>query len=87
MTESKVYGRMEDKAKIIEPLSLEKTRDVSIIAIVGIGGLGKTTLAKLVYKDVDLMGCLDMKIWVHVSDDFDVKKLIIATIESATNKT
>ncbi|KAG6697083.1 hypothetical protein I3842_09G181800 [Carya illinoinensis] len=71
VTESKVYGRMEDKAKIIEPLSLEKTRDVSIIAIVGIGGLGKTTLAKLVYKDVDLMGCLDMKIWVHVSDDFD----------------
>ncbi|XP_041025472.1 putative disease resistance protein RGA3 [Juglans microcarpa x Juglans regia] len=91
VTESKVYGRMEDKAKIIELLSpncnRENTREVSIIAIVGIGGLGKTTLAKLVYNDVDLMGCLDMKMWVHVSDDFDVKKLIIATIESATNKT
>lgn len=65
VTESKVDGRNEDKAKIIELLSQncnwERTRDVSIIAIVGIGGLGKTTVTKLVYNDVDLMGCLDMR--------------------------
>lgn len=30
------------------------------------------------------MGCFDMKIWVYVSNDFDIKKIITAIIESAT---
>lgn len=86
--ESEVFGRREYKEKIIELLhttSNGKNRgDVPIIPIVGIGGLGKTTLAQLVYGDTDLMGCFDMKIWVYLSNDFDIKKIITAIIESAT---
>lgn len=87
--ESEVYGRREDKEKIIELLQTTSNGenigdDVPIISIVGIGGLGKTTLAQLLYGDVDSMGCFDMKIWVYVSNDFDIKKIITAIIESAT---
>jgi hypothetical protein len=87
--ESEVYGRREDKEKIIELLQTTSNGenigdDVPVISIVGIGGLGKTTLAQLVYGDVDSMGCFDMKIWVYVSNDFDIKKIITAIIESAT---
>ncbi|XP_059428613.1 putative disease resistance protein RGA3 [Corylus avellana] len=86
--ESEVYGRREDKEKIIELLhttSNGKNRgDVPIIPIVGIGGLGKTTLAQLVYGDAGLMGCFDMKIWVYVSNDFEIKMIITAIIESVT---
>lgn len=87
--ESEVYGRRDDKEKILELLHTTSNGEnigdsVSIIPIVGIGGLGKTTLAQLVYGDADSMGCFDMKIWVYVSNDFDMKKIITAIIESAT---
>jgi adenylate kinase len=82
------YGRREDKEKIIELLHTTSNGknggDVPIIPIVGIGGQGKTTLAQLVYGDADLMGCFDMKIWVYVSNDFDIKKIITTIKESAT---
>jgi signal recognition particle GTPase len=49
---SDVIGRDDDKKKIIHLLMQEDAgRNVSVIPIIGIGGLGKTTIAKLVYRD------------------------------------
>ncbi|KAL8139381.1 hypothetical protein V2J09_005402 [Rumex salicifolius] len=47
----KVIGRDKDKKAILEMLVAESSTDVSVIVVVGIGGMGKTTLAQLVYKD------------------------------------
>jgi hypothetical protein len=47
-----------------------------------IGGLGKTTLAQLVYNDGRIEGHFDLRIWVCVSVDFNIKRLITAIIES-----
>nr|XP_015897509.1 putative disease resistance protein RGA3 [Ziziphus jujuba var. spinosa] len=86
--EKQVYGREEDKGKVVEFLlesnsSNSKDR-LSTYAIVGMGGMGKTTLAKLVYNDPRVTDHFDMKIWVCVSEDFDVWRLIKAIIESAS---
>ncbi|KAI8530694.1 hypothetical protein RHMOL_Rhmol11G0079500 [Rhododendron molle] len=47
------------------------------------GGLGKTTLAQLAFNDVRLKSHFEPKIWVYVSQDFNVKRVIKATIESS----
>jgi len=55
--ESEIIGRENDKKKIISLLrQSHEHQNVSLVAIVGIGGLGKTALAQLVYNDVGTKG-------------------------------
>ncbi|XP_075639512.1 putative disease resistance protein RGA1 [Castanea sativa] len=71
-----VIGRADDKQKIIDLLMLPNDNDnISVISIVGIGGLGKTRLAQWVYNDERVAKNFDPKIWVCVSEDFNVLKL------------
>ncbi|TXG47833.1 hypothetical protein EZV62_027127 [Acer yangbiense] len=86
ITESKVYGRDEDKEKIIERLVeiVADSDDISVYPIVGLGGLGKTTLAQMVFNDERAMRHFELRIWVCISEDFSVKRIIKAIIESAT---
>ncbi|KAJ9705750.1 hypothetical protein PVL29_003716 [Vitis rotundifolia] len=59
--------------------------NVYVLPLVGIGGLGKTTLAKLVYNDGRVVAHFQTRMWVCVSDEFDVKRLIKKIITSATH--
>ncbi|KAL5730261.1 hypothetical protein ACHQM5_003106 [Ranunculus cassubicifolius] len=83
--ESKVTGREGDKEKIIQLLlDTDEQENLSIIPIQGMGGLGKTTLAQFVYND-ERLDVFKPKLWVCVSEEFDVKKVIEKIIKSATN--
>ncbi|RWW01110.1 hypothetical protein GW17_00035873, partial [Ensete ventricosum] len=74
--ESQVYGRQQDKAQILDFLlgdCTEHNNNLGVIAIVGLGGLGKTTLAQLVYNDEEVHQQFERRMWVYVSDKFDSK--------------
>ncbi|GLT33630.1 hypothetical protein SLA2020_082000 [Shorea laevis] len=88
LLEDKVFGRDSDKDAILQRLlgdgaSLEQD---FVIPIVGMGGLGKTTLARLIYNDEKLEGRFDVKAWVCVSDEFDVARITRTIIEQVTGK-
>ncbi|XP_047960804.1 putative disease resistance protein RGA3 [Salvia hispanica] len=70
---TKVHGEDIHKKKedIVRKLMLNGG-DTQILSIVGTGGLGKTTLAKLVYNDKRVKDCFELRIWICVSDPFDV---------------
>jgi hypothetical protein len=60
--------------------------NVSILPIVGIGGLGKTALSQLIFNDEEIKKHFELKMWVCVSDNFDVQIIVEKILESATNK-
>ncbi|KAK3188561.1 hypothetical protein Dsin_028122 [Dipteronia sinensis] len=87
-TEFAVYGRDKEKAKVLDMvLSEEGPSDANfgVVPIVGMGGLGKTTLAREVYNDEKVKD-FKPKAWVCVSDDFDVLGISITILESITSK-
>lgn len=59
---------------------------VSILPIVGIGGLGKTALAQCVYNDETISKHFNFQMWVCVSHDFYVKKIVKNMIECRKKK-
>ncbi|KAM3695264.1 hypothetical protein ACJW31_07G118300 [Castanea mollissima] len=62
LTKSEIYGRGEEKKKIIEVLlNMYDQDNLVIYAIWGIGGLGKTTLAQH----------YEMRIWVTIIESID----------------
>ncbi|KAK7307366.1 hypothetical protein VNO77_40358 [Canavalia gladiata] len=88
ITEPKVYGREHDKKQIVEfLLTLAiNSEELSIYPIIGMGGLGKTTLAQLVFNDDQVGQHFALKIWVCVSEDFSISKILLSIIESTTRK-
>ncbi|XP_078158321.1 putative disease resistance protein RGA3 [Carex rostrata] len=89
VVESKVVGRDEDKEKVVQ-LLLEghENDDLIVVPIVGMGGLGKTTLAQLVYNDPRVKEYFDLTLWVCVSEEFNIGhlvKLIVELVEGGCN--
>jgi len=88
LEDSTVYGRDEIKKIILEfLLSKEADRNrTSVAAIVGMGGIGKTTVAKLVFNDVGLKETFDKKVLICVSDQFDVSRVTRSILEAVTDQ-
>ncbi|KAH0646754.1 hypothetical protein KY290_035361 [Solanum tuberosum] len=83
-TEQKVYGRDKEEDEIVKILinNISDTQELSVLPILGMGRLGKTTLAQMVFNDRRVTEHFHFKLWICVSDDFDEKKLIKAIAES-----
>ncbi|XP_056169155.1 putative disease resistance protein RGA3 [Syzygium oleosum] len=82
--DEQIIGRKKDKEKIKQLLfDSSSSKSVSFVAIVGKGGLGKTSLARLVCNDGEVEKHFDLKMWVCVSNVFDVNLIIKEILKSA----
>ncbi|GAB2271531.1 hypothetical protein Dimus_006365 [Dionaea muscipula] len=83
-----VVGRDGDEAYLVEQLcGAESTGDLSFVAIVGIPGIGKTTLARRIYENEAMIESFTERIWIYVSDDFNINRILSRMVEFlATSK-
>ncbi|XP_011002332.1 PREDICTED: putative disease resistance protein RGA3 [Populus euphratica] len=70
-------GRESDK-KTVKTFLMNSNyeHNVSVISVVGMGGLGKTTLAQHVFNDEQVKAHFGVRLWVSVSGSLDVRKII-----------
>ena len=88
ISQPQVYGREKDEERIVSFLVNDALgyEDLSVYPIVGLGGLGKTTLAQLIFNHERVVKHFEPRIWVCVSEDFSLKRMTKAIIHEATNK-
>ncbi|EEC83970.1 hypothetical protein OsI_30099 [Oryza sativa Indica Group] len=82
-----IFGREHDKEVLVKlMLDQHDQQNLQVLPIVGMGGLGKTTLAKMVYNDPIVQKHFQLKMWHCVSENFEPISIVKSIIELATNR-
>ncbi|KAJ3683445.1 hypothetical protein LUZ60_013672 [Juncus effusus] len=86
IAKGKIHGREKDVTNILKMLLSENDSNrssaaISVLPVVGIGGLGKTILAKWIYSNEKVCHHFDLRGWHWVSQKFDLDKLMRGLIE------
>ncbi|XP_057780113.1 putative late blight resistance protein homolog R1A-10 [Salvia miltiorrhiza] len=81
-----MVGFEEYWEEVMDKLTSDQ-RQRQIIPITGMGGIGKTTLARNVYENATIVQCFDVRGWVTVSQDYSVRKILFEILSSLGEST
>ncbi|XP_012856917.1 PREDICTED: putative late blight resistance protein homolog R1A-10 [Erythranthe guttata] len=78
---------LEDETKTIIGYLTAETEQLDVISIVGMPGLGKTTLAGKIFRDPAIVYRFHTRIWVYISQEFTRKDVFLAILKEFTKVT
>ncbi|MED6199411.1 hypothetical protein PIB30_075754 [Stylosanthes scabra] len=78
--EKEVVGLVNESNVVIQKLT-ESDPNLNVVSIIGMGGLGKTTLAKKVYNKDEVKGMFSCCAWSYVSNDYIIRDLLLSLLK------
>ncbi|XP_073152655.1 disease resistance protein RPM1-like [Henckelia pumila] len=85
LEEAEVVGIEKPKKQLLEWL-MQSDDGLKVISVVGMGGLGKTTLVKKIYDDASVKANFNSHVWITFSENFDEDNLLREMIKDLVNE-
>ncbi|AES70484.1 disease resistance protein (CC-NBS-LRR class) family protein [Medicago truncatula] len=73
--EAEVVGFEAPRKRLIDWM-VQGRKERTVVFVVGMGGQGKTTLAKKVFDSKDIIGHFDCRVWITVSQSYNAEGLL-----------
>ncbi|XP_019154432.1 PREDICTED: putative late blight resistance protein homolog R1B-16 isoform X2 [Ipomoea nil] len=74
--DSRMVGCDKELKTVLDKLRRQSAEQLQVVSIVGMGGIGKTTLAGEVYKDPSITSYFYKQAWVTVSQEYTVVQML-----------
>ncbi|XP_057757830.1 disease resistance protein RPP13-like [Arachis stenosperma] len=79
--EEEVVGLVHDSDEVINHLARRGDSSRRVVCILGMGGLGKTTLARKIYNSNKIKSMFQRHVWGFVSNDYRAQKLLLSLLK------
>ncbi|CAL5347946.1 unnamed protein product [Camellia sinensis] len=74
--EDEIIGIESPKYELIGRLLAQENQSQAVISVVGMNGIGKTTLVKMVYNSQEVAAHFDCKVWIYISQSYELEELL-----------
>ncbi|KZV56486.1 hypothetical protein F511_22294 [Dorcoceras hygrometricum] len=77
-----MVGFDEDLIQIMDTLTGDES-NLQILSVVGMGGIGKTTLARHIFSNPSIVSHFDLHAWVTISQQYSVHEILLGLIKDS----